>query len=251
MQTSPLNAPIPYAHLKESTVTTRVVLLGMLFVSFLTISNLTAFKIIEFHLFNGMAINFPAALVFFPLTYFFDDVLTEVYGFKMSRLIIWGGLFCSTLMTLCTWVAVQLPAAPLWDTNTNHGNQAYTLVFSGSLRVFLASIIAYFFGEFINSSVLAKLKVITRGRYFSLRVMSSTAFGVGIDTIIFCSIAFWSILPGNIIWKIIFTQYVIKLAFEFIMLPVTWRLVDYLKKQDQIDYFDTNTQFSPFSLRLT
>lgn len=235
---------------KPPIVTIRVVFLGMLFVSFLIVSNLTAFKIVEYHVFKGMIINFPAALVFFPLTYFFDNILTEVYGFKISRFIIWGGLFCSTLMTLCTWITVQLPVSPIWDANTHHGNAAYTLVFSGSIRVCLASMIAYFFGEFINATVLAKLKVLTHGRYFTLRVMSSSALGVGIDTVIFCNIAFWSVLPLPFIWTIIATQYIIKLAFEAIMLPVTWHLANYLKKKDKVDYFDNNTQFNPFSLTL-
>lgn len=242
---------VPTVSRKEPQATKRVVFLGMLFVSFLIVSNLTAFKIVEFHLSNGFLLNFPAALVFFPLTYFFDDVLTEVYGFKMSRLIIWGGLICSALMTFCTWIAVQLPAAPLWDVNTHHGNQAYALVFEGSLRVFLASMIAYFFGEFMNSTILAKLKVLTRGRYFSLRVMSSTAIGVGIDAVIFCNVAFLNIMPTDVIWKIIVTQYFIKLAYEFLMLPLTYALVSHLKKRDKIDHFDTDTTFNPFSLRLT
>ncbi len=235
---------------QEPLATKRVIFLGMLFVSFLIVSNLTAFKIVEFHLSNGFVINFPAALAFFPLTYFFDDVLTEVYGFKMSRLIIWGGLFCSALMTLCTWVAVQLPVSPMWDTNTHHGNQAYALIFEGSSRIFFASIVAYFFGEFMNSTVLAKLKVLTNGRYFSLRVMSSTVIGVAIDNVIFCNIAFWNVMPHEIIWQIIFTQYLIKLGYEFLMLPVTYALVSYLKKADKVDYYDTHTRFSPFSLKL-
>ncbi|WP_415076183.1 VUT family protein [Legionella sp.] len=108
-------------------------------------ANLTAFKVVEFHLPNGFTINFPAALAFFPLTYFFDDVLTEVYGFKMSRLIIWGGLICSALMTLCTWIAVQLPASPLWDANTHHGNQAYAFVFEGSFHIFFCFCHCLFF----------------------------------------------------------------------------------------------------------
>ena len=236
---------------RTPTATKKVVFLGMLFVSFLIVSNLTAFKIVELHLASGLAINFPAALIFFPLTYFFDDVLTEVYGFKMSRLIIWGGLFCSALMTICTWMAVQLPASPLWDSNTGHGAKAYELVFAGSLRIFLASITAYFFGEFVNSMVLAKLKVKTKGRYFSLRVICSTAVGAAIDNVIFCNIAFWHVMPLAMIWQIIFTQYLIKLSYEFLMLPMTYSLVNYLKKTDNIDYYDKHTRFNPFSLKLT
>lgn len=234
----------------KQNINKRVILLAMLFVSFLVVANLTAFKIVEIHLTQDFFINFPAALAFFPLTYFFDDVLTEVYGFKMSRLIIWGGLACGTLITLCTYIAVQLPASPMWDMNTHHGSNAYELVFKGSSRIFLASMVAYFFGEFLNSMILAKLKVRTKGRYFGLRVMSSTAVGVGIDSIIFCNIAFWSIMPHHVIWEIILTQYCIKLVYEFLMLPITYSLVAYLKKSDRMDYYDTDTKFNPFSLRL-
>jgi uncharacterized integral membrane protein (TIGR00697 family) len=238
----PQHRPVP---------TKRIIFMGMLFVSFLIVSNLTAFKVVEIYLTDDFFINFPAALIFFPLTYFFDDILTEVYGFKISRLIIWGGLACSAFVTLFTWLAVQLPASPVWDKNTNNGAHAYELVFSGSLRIFLASIIAYFFGEFLNSIILAYLKVMTAGKYLSLRVMSSTAIGAGIDSLIFCNIAFWHIMPTHVIWEIILTQYLLKLGYEFIMLPVTYLLTRYLKKADQTDYFDTDTKFNPFSLRLT
>ncbi len=231
--------------------TKRVIVLGMLFVSFLIVSNLSAFKIVEIHLTPEFFVNFPAALVFFPLTYFFDDILTEVYGFKVSRLIIWGGLACSVFVTLCTWMAVQLPASPIWDANTNHGSSAYELVFSGSLRVFLASIIAYFFGEFFNSMLLAHLKVRTKGKYFSLRVMSSTAVGAGIDSIIFCYVAFWNVMPHFIISEIILTQYLFKMFYEVLMLPITYSLASYLKRADRVDYDDTHTVFNPFSLKLT
>lgn len=231
--------------------TTRIVFLGMLFVSFLIISNLTAFKVVEIHLTHTFSINFPAALVFFPLTYFFDDVLTEVYGFKMSRLVIWGGLICSAMITLCTWIAVQLPASSIWDANTNHGASAYALVFKGSLRIFIASMLAYFCGEFLNSMLLAKLKVMTAGKYFSLRVMASTAVGVGIDSMIFCNIAFWNVMPQHIIWEIIVTLYLFKVSYEFMMLPITYTLTSYLKKKDHIDFYDTHTKFNPFSLNLT
>jgi uncharacterized integral membrane protein (TIGR00697 family) len=232
-------------------ITKRVTFLGMLFVSFLIIANVTASKVVECRLPTGLMINFPAALVFFPFTYFFDDVLTEVYGFKISRFIIWSGLICSALMTFCTWIVVQLPVSPTWDANTHHGNQAYTLVFQGSLRIFLASIMAYFFGEFINSALLAKLKLLTKGNYFSCRVMASTAVGVAIDTIIFCIIAFHGTMPKTIIWHIIVTQYLIKVCYEFFMLPITYTLVNYLKKTDNIDYYDIDTNFTPFSFKLT
>lgn len=239
-----------YAADQKSIATKRVVFLGMLFVSFLIASNSTAFKIVEFHLTGNFFVNFPAALVFFPLTYFFDDILTEVYGFKMSRLIIWGGLLCSAMITVCTQIAVHLPASPVWDMNTQHGEAAYELIFKGSSQIFIASILAYFCGEFLNSMILAKLKIMAKGKYFSLRVMASTAIGVGIDSIIFCNIAFWNVIPHRMIWGIILTQYLFKLTYEFLMLPLTYSLVSYLKKRDHVDYYDTHTKFHPFSISL-
>ena len=235
---------------EKSLANKNVIFLGMLFVSFLVVSNLTAFKVVEIHLTNDFLINFPAALVFFPLTYFFDDVLTEVYGFKVSRFIIWSGLVCTAMIMICTQIAVSLPASPLWDASTNNRASAYELIFKGSLQIFLASCFAYFCGEFLNSMILAKLKVKTNGKYFSLRVMASTAIGVGMDTIIFCNIAFFDILPQKMIWTIIITQYLFKLMYEFLMLPITWSLVAYLKKKDRVDYYDTHTRFNPFSISL-
>ncbi|TAK73058.1 MAG: VUT family protein [Gammaproteobacteria bacterium] len=238
-----------HPHYKPTT-TKRVVLLGMLFVTFLVVSNLTAFKVTEIHFTERFFINFPASLVFFPLTYFFDDILTEVYGFKMSRLIIWGGLVCSAIVMLCTSIVIYLPSSPIWDENTHHGATAYALVFAGSFRVLIASIIAYFSGEFLNSIILAKLKVLTAGRYFYLRIICSTAIGVGIDSVIFCHLTFWHIMPHHLIWNMILTLYLFKLAYEFVMLPATYLLTAYLKKADQIDYYDTHTKFNPFSLSL-
>jgi len=235
---------------EKPVATKRVVLLGMLFVTCLVVSNLTAFKVAEIHLTSQFSIQFPAALAFFPLTYLFDDILTEVYGFKMSRLIIWGGLLCSAIVTLCTTIAVYLPSSPIWDENTHQGSVAYAMIFTGSLRVFIASMVAYFTGEFINSILLAKLKVVTSGHYFPLRVLCSTALGAGIDSILFCNIAFWHVLPFYFIWRMILTLYIFKLAYELIMLPVTWFITTYLKNADKIDFYDIKTRFNPFSLSM-
>lgn len=250
---------VKYFSRKQRAVTKNIVILGMLFISFLILSNLTAFKIVEFKFSNlfwmplqhSWVINFPAALIFFPLTYFFDDTLTEVYGFKMSRLIIWSGLICSTIFTLCALATVYLPASPIWDTNMNHADNAYKLIFNSSSRIFLASIVGYFCGEFLNSMILAKLKVLTSGRYFFLRVIGSTAVGVGVDSIIFCNIAFFGIMPFYILWSIVLTQYLFKLSYEIIMLPLAYVITNFLKKVDQVDHYDFHTKFNPFSLSLT
>lgn len=230
--------------------TLSILVIGMLFVSLLLAANICSFKVIQLSITATFGLELPAAVIFFPLTYLFDDIITEVYGFKISRFIIWTGLLCSGLFTMCTWLAVSLPASPIWSENTHNGQQAFELVLLGSSRIFLASAIAYFFGEFLNSIILAKLKVITEGRYFFLRVISSTAVGAGIDTTLFCHIAFYNILPEAVIWKIIITLYLFKLIYEIVMLPMTYAVVAFLKKKDNVDYYDRNTRFTPFSLKL-
>lgn len=240
---------IEYFPRKKSVITKNVILLGMLFLCFLILSNMTALKIVEVHV-SSYAIDFPAALIFFPLTYFFDDTLTEVYGFKVSRLIIWGGLLCSVIFTLGTWAAIYLPSSPLWKASMPQTAEAYELIFKGSVRIFLASVMGYFFGEFINSIILAKLKVLTSGKYFSLRVVGSTMMGVGIDSVIFCNIAFFGQMPQVILWNIILTQFLFKLSYEILMLPVTYKLTNFLKDRDKIDYYDFKTSLNPFSLKL-
>jgi len=238
---------------KKQLITKNVVLLGMIFVSFLIISNLTAFKIVEINtikfmhstLFGSLNINFPAALIFFPLTYFFDDNLTEVYGFKISRFIIWCGLICSALVSLGVWMTVQLTPSNFW-----HYQREYEVIFNSTPRLFVASALGYFFGEICNSIILSKLKIITFGRWLWLRVISSTSVAVGIDSIIFCNLAFIGIIPNNIIWQMILIQYLFKVGYELIALPLTYVVSNYLKKKDQVDYYDYSTSFNPFSLKI-
>ena len=250
---------IQYFPQKKKRVTKNVVILGMLFVSVLILSNLTAFKVVSFdldvisHLFGfgeGHSIQFPAALIFFPLTYFFDDTLTEVYGFSISRLIIWGGILCSTLFTIGTGLSIYLPVYSFWDESLGGGQKAYELVFSSSTRIFIASCLGYFFGEFINSMFLAKMKVLTNGKYLFYRIFGSTVLGAGIDSVIFCNIAFFGVLPTETIWWIILTQYGIKVSYEFLIYPVTKRIIKWLKESDEIDYYDFQTSFNPFSLKI-
>lgn len=236
---------------RKKQLTKNGILLSMFFVSCLIMSNLTASKIVGINLismglFTGdTIINFPAALIFFPLTYFFDDTLTEVYGFKVSRLVIWGGLVCTTLVMLGILLRVKLPPARVW-----HYQDEYNIIFSGSFRIFFASAIAYVIGEFFNSIILSKLKVLTSGRWLWLRVLSSTSVGVAIDSVIFCNLAFSGNIPNNAIWGMVVTQYVFKVSYEIFALPFTYWLTNYLKRADQIDYYDYETKFNPFSLSL-
>ncbi|MCW8397646.1 queuosine precursor transporter [Legionella sp. PATHC038] len=217
-----------------------VISVGILFTTFLILSNLAAFKIAAFG-----SISFAAGLVFFPLTYVFDDILTEVYGFKVSRRIIWMALLANTIVFLGTWLTIYLTPSPYWP-----HQEAYATIYQGTLRVFLASIISYFFGEFTNSIILAKLKVLTSGERLWLRAITSTVIGVGIDTLIFTHIAFLFIIPYAGIWQIIGTMYLFKVLYEVCALPITYHVSNYLKRKDNIDHYDVKTNFNPFSLEL-
>jgi len=218
----------------------NIIIVAIFFTSFLILSNLTAFKISEIGPFI-----FPAGLIFFPLTYVFDDILTEVYGFKVSRRIIWLALFANTIIFLGTWVTIYLDPAPQWP----HQN-AYSTVYHATLRIFLASTLSYFFGEFVNSILLAKLKVKTKGRYLWLRLIMSTLIGVGVDTIIFAHIAFLFTIHYGELWKMITTVYTLKVIYEMTAIPLTYKIVRYLKQKDNTDYYDINTKFNLFSLEL-
>ncbi|WP_419420557.1 queuosine precursor transporter [Legionella sp. D16C41] len=215
-----------------------VIIVGILFTAFLILANLTAFKLATF-----ATINFPAGLIFFPLTYVFDDILTEVYGFKISRRIIWMALLANTIIFIGTWCTIYLPPSPFW-----HEQAAYATVYQATLRVFTASMIGYFFGEFANSMLLAKLKVLTSGNHLWLRAVTSTVIGVGIDTIFFMHIAFLFTMPYHSLWEIIATMYALKVIYEFCALPITYKVSNYLKEKDNIDYYDFKTNFNPFSL---
>lgn len=218
----------------------HVVILGVIYAACLIVSNLVAAKVVTL-----AGLNFPAALVFFPLTYIFDDVLTEVYGFKVSRRIIWLGLLANCIVMLGALIAVALPSASFWQ-----GQAAFHSVFTASARIFVASTVAYLLGEFTNSMILAKLKVITTGKHLWLRVLTSTGIGVGLDTTVFCLIGFWGTMPNSALGHMILTLYLFKFSYEIIALPITYRITAYLKRADNSDYYDKNTRFNPFSFKL-
>lgn len=218
----------------------HVVILGVIYSACLIASNLVAAKVVSL-----AGLIFPAATLFFPLTYIFDDVLTEVYGFKVSRRIIWLGLLANCIVTLGTLLAVALPSASFWQEQA-----AFHTVFISSARIFVASSIAYLSGEFINSIILAKLKVATAGKHLWLRVIASTGVGVGIDTSLFCLIGFWGTMPAAALGHMILAFYLFKFSYEIIALPITYRVTAYLKRADNSDYYDKTTRFNPFSFKL-
>lgn len=215
-------------------------IVAMFFILSLLMANLAASKVARFH-----GIDFPAGIIFFPLTYIFDNILTEVYGYKQSRRVIWTGVLCNLIFVLGTKMAVLLPPSPYW-----HDQAAYAIVMDSFPRIVMASIISYICGEFLNSYTIAKLKILTAGKAYWLRLVASTLVGAGVDSVLFCFLAFAFIVPVKVMFVMILWQYFIKVSYEIIALPLTYIITGYLKRTEQVDHFDINTNFTPFSLSL-
>ncbi len=191
----------------------------------------------------------PAGVVVFPLSYIVGDVLTEVYGFRSARRVIWLGFLCNLLVVAAIWVAGIWPAAPFWQ-----GNQAaWDTVLGFTPRLLAASFIAYLIGEFVNSFVLARMKVATGGRWLWSRTIGSTIVGEGIDSLVFITLVFGSLpglpgVPGFDLPKAILTQWFIKVAYEVIATPLTYLVVGYLKRKEGMDVYDRGINFNPLAL---
>ena len=207
-----------------------------LFVATLLISNTLDTKIFVF---LGLAL--PAGIILFPLAYLFADVLTEIYGYAMSRRVIWTGFAGLVLMVAFYELAQLLPPASFWE-----NQKSFEATLSQLPRIVLASMIAYLCGEFANSFTLAKLKVMTEGRRMSLRFVASTLVGQAIDTTVFVLIAFTGQFAPAALIQIIVSAWAVKVAWEIIALPVTLPIVRWLKRVEDEDFFDRNTNFSPF-----
>jgi uncharacterized integral membrane protein (TIGR00697 family) len=208
------------------------------FVAVLLISNTVGVK-----LFSVGPLNLPGGIVVFPISYIFGDVLTEVYGYRESRKIIWTGLACVVLMAAVYLLVEILPPAPFWKEQ-----RAYAAILGFAPRVAAASILAYFCGEFSNSYVLAKMKIMTGGRKLWMRTIGSTVIGEGVDTVVFCVVAFAGVFPPAAILSVIGANYLVKVLYEVVATPVTYAIVGYLKRVEQVDYYDYDTNFNPFRL---
>ncbi|MFL5652778.1 MAG: queuosine precursor transporter, partial [Ktedonobacteraceae bacterium] len=195
------------------------VIIASIFVTCLITANIIAVKLI--FLFGFLV---PAGIIVFPLSYLFGDVLTEVYGYGAARYVIWLGFACNLLAVIAIYIGGLAPAAPFW-----HDQAAYNTILGFTPRLLLASFIAYLIGEFTNSFVLAKLKIATKGRWLWTRTISSTLIGEGLDTVIFISIAFWGIIPPQLILTAILTQWTFKVLYEVIATPFTYAVVGFLK----------------------
>jgi queuosine precursor transporter len=186
----------------------------------------------------------PAAIIIFPLSYVFGDVLTEVYGYRQARRVIWLGFFCNLLVVAAIWIAQILPGAPFWDAQS-----AYERVLGYTPRLLAASFIAYLAGEFANSFVLAKMKIATKGRWLWTRTIGSTLVGQALDSAIFITLAFTGTIPAPMLLTAIVTQWLFKSAYEAVVTPFTYWIVTFLKKHEGIDVYDRDTNFNPLLLR--
>ena len=191
--------------------------------------------------------TFGAGILFFPLGYVIGDVLTEVYGYARARRCIWAGFTALIFMAFMSWVVVSLPPAAGW---TNQ--PAYEAVFGQVPRIVFASVVAFWAGEFVNSIVLAKLKVLTQGRYLWTRTISSTVFGQGVDSLLFYPLAFWgaSGWTNDAVLTVMVTNWALKVLWEVLLTPVTYAVVGYLKRKEGVDVFDEGTDFTPFSAKV-
>ncbi len=215
-------------------------ILVALFVAVLLISNIASTKILSLWKFT-----FDGGTILFPLSYIFGDILTEVYGFKRSRRVIWLGFVSAFLMSLTFFIVQILPPAAGWQYQ-----QAYENILGFVPRIVMASLIAYFAGEFSNSFVLSRLKIYTRGKYLWTRTIGSTLIGQGLDTIIFCFVAFFGVIPVNVLWAVIISNYIFKCSIEICFTPFTYVIVGSLKRKENIDVYDHGISYNPFDLSI-
>lgn len=210
------------------------------FVTVLVCSNVIgAAKIVEVGGFT-----FGAGILFFPLSYLFGDVLTEVYGYARARKVVWAGFAALGFASVMSAVVVHLPPAASWKDQA-----AYEVAFGSTWRIAGASLIAYFCGEFCNSYVLARMKVATEGKHLWARTIGSTVAGEAVDTLIFYPLAFMGIWDNALLLKVMIANYLLKAGWEVVLTPVTYRIVGFLKRAESEDHFDRNTDFTPFSLK--
>jgi len=209
------------------------------FVTILLTSNLVgAAKVCEWHGFT-----FGAGIFFFPLSYVFGDIMTEVYGYARARKIVWAGFVAMIYASLMAELIIRMPPSPIWPNQV-----ALETMFGSTWRIVVASLFAYFFGEFMNSYVLAKMKVKTGGKHLWMRTIGSTIVGEAVDSVIFYPVAFLGLWETSLVIKVMIGNYILKVLWEVVMTPFTYKIVAFLKRAENEDYFDTDTDFSPFKI---
>jgi queuosine precursor transporter len=193
-------------------------------------------------------VPFGAGVLFFPISYIFGDILTEVYGYGRDRRVVWAGFAALAFASFMAWVVVSLPPGPSDYMKTYQ--PALEAVFGNAWRIALASMVAFWCGSFVNSYVLAKMKIWSNGRWLWSRTIGSTLAGELVDSSLFYFIAFYGIWATGDVIKVAMVQYVLKTGWEVLMTPVTYRVVAFLKKAENEDYYDRNTNFTPFSVKV-
>ncbi len=219
----------------RSSYSSSFVFIAALFITCILASNILIVKQIEV-----FGLTLPAAIIIFPLSYIFGDVLTEVYGYGNTRRIIWLGFFCNLLLVIAIWLVGIMPAAQVFDAQA-----AYERILGNTPRFLIASFIAYLAGEFVNSYVMARLKMLTRGRWLWTRTIASTIAGEAVDTAIVLLVGFWGVLSPAVILSMIFWHWLIKVCYEILATPLTYAMVGYLKKSENLDTYDYGTDFNP------
>lgn len=215
-------------------------IIACLFVTCLLLSNIIAGKLITVF---GWVL--PGAVILFPLTYIFGDVLTEVYGFRKARLVIWTGFGANLLMVLVFALIIYIPSPGFFE-----GQEAFALVLGMAPRVVLASLLAYFIGELTNAFILSRMKIMTAGKWLWARTIGSTLIGEGIDTVVFITIAFWTLVPTEVLLQMMLFQYIFKVSYEILATPLTYLAVGKLKNQEGLDTFDHNVKYNPFQIKI-
>jgi uncharacterized integral membrane protein (TIGR00697 family) len=214
----------------------RLVIIIAVFITCLITANIIAVKVV-----NLGWLTVPAAIFVFPVSYIFGDVLTEVYGYRVARRVIWLGFGCNLIFVFFAWVGQVLPSAAFWG-----DQEAYQSILGFAPRLLAASFCGYLAGEFVNSFVLSKMKILTKGRWLWSRTIGSTVVGEGIDTVIFITLAF--IGTGSSVPTMILSHWVAKVGIEVILTPATYAIVNRLKQKEGIDTYDHETKYNPFIL---
>jgi len=221
-------------------------LLGF-FVGFLIVSNIVTIKVFELNIF-GFKLVFDGGALIFPLTYIFADIFTEVYGYKKTRKIIWTGFIILLIFNVLLYITILLPPEKSWDLTI--GQENFKKVLGISPQIAIAGIVGYFWGEFTNSFVLAKMKIKSQGKNLWNRIVLSTVFGQLVDTTLFCTIAFFNVLDFKSMINYIITGYLYKVLVEIIFSPITMIVIAKIKKIEKMDYYDYNTNFNPFAVKI-
>jgi len=190
-------------------------------------------------------IEFGSAIFFFPISYIFGDVLTEVYGYARARKVVWMGFGAALFAALMSWFVIIMPPSPDW-----HNQREYEIVYGNSVRIVCSSLAAYFFGELSNSYVLAKMKIWTKGKFLWTRTIGSTIVGEAIDSIIFYPLAFLGVWETRLVIAVMISNYILKVTVEVVFTPLTYKIVNFLKRSECEDYYDYDTNFTPFKVEV-